>query len=204
MRGVAIILIISLAAIAAGAQVAPVASVFYAFRNSVIDHGGRLLIFDASYVYPPFLAGPSIPVRFPPTVTTRVTLIDSTATNKQDAQYDGTFQVVGVGRYAVYAIITSYAASGIRQLVALGPKFPTLPSMDVPLQTDVKVSVVGDGVELDTIALVDNAITPLAGVFSTGAASPLSPVPIQPRTVKMFRSDGTSFTPLPPVVLSNP
>jgi hypothetical protein len=201
-------------AIAVMGQMAPV---FYGFSSSVIDHNGRLLVFDASYLYPPTLTMQAIPVRFPPTVRTRVTVIESDASNKLDAQYDGTFQVIGVGRYAVYAIITNYAVAATpvvatpvqaptsvtRQLVALGPSFPTLPSIDVPLQTDAKVSAVGDNGELDTITLVDNVVRPLVAV-STGTVSPVPPILTQPRTVQMFRSDGKSFKALPPVALSNP
>jgi hypothetical protein len=212
MRWFAIVLTIVFSAIAVMGQMAPV---FYGFSNSVIDHNGRLLIFDASYLYPPTLTMQAIPVRFPPTVRTRVTVIESDASSKRDAQYDGTFQVIGVGRYAVYAIITNYAfvatpvqapqapTSMTRQLVALGPSFPTLPSVDVPLQTDAKVSAVGDNGELDTITLVDNVVRPLMAV-STGTVSPVPPLPAQPRTVQMFRSDGKSFKALPPVVLSSP
>src|SRR5215831_4092367 len=102
MRGITVVLIVCLTAIVAGAQVVdPVAPVFYGFRNSAIDHNGRVVVFDSSYVYPPVLAVDALPVRFPPTVTTRVTVVESDAVGKRDAQYDGTFQVVGVGRYAV-------------------------------------------------------------------------------------------------------
>ena len=218
MRCIAVVLFVSFAAIAAGAQVAEpggvatVAPVFYGFRNSVIDHNGKVLIFDASYSYPPLLDGPAIPIRFPPIVTTHVTVIASDASGKQDAQYEGTFQVVGVGRYAVYAIITTYplsATSGqastsvTRQLVAIGPKFPELPSIDVSFQSDVKISAIGDGKDSDTIALVDSVITPLLGA-ATGTVEPLPPTPVKPRTVQMYRSDGMSFTPLPPVALPTP
>jgi len=212
MRWFAIVLTIFLSAIAVMGQIGQMAPVFYGFSNSVIDHNGRLLIFDASYFYPPTLTTEAIPVRFPPTVRTRVTVIENDASNKRDAQYDGTFQVIGVGRYAVYAIITNYAVAATpvqaptsmtRQLVALGLSFPTLPSVDVPLQTDAKVSAVGDDGELDTITFVDNVVRPLADV-STGTVLPVPPIPTEPRTVQMFRSDGKSFKALPPVVLSSP
>src|SRR5438309_1479930 len=101
MRLIGIVSVVCLVAFAAAAQVVPVAApVFYGFRNSVIDHNGRVVVFDASYIYPPALAVDAIPVRFPPTVTTRVTVIESSAAIKHDAQYEGTFQIVGVGRYA--------------------------------------------------------------------------------------------------------
>jgi hypothetical protein len=205
MRCIAVVLIVCSVTITALAQVgAPtIAPAFYGFRNSVIDHNGRVLVFDSSYTYPAIRAGvDAMPVRFPPTVTTRLTVIESNAAIKNDAQYEGTFQVVGVGRYAVYAIITTYpsiAASPLapvsvsRQLVAIGPSsFPTLPSIDIPLQSDVKVSAVGDDGEPDTIAVVDNVVTPLLGV-ATGTVQPLPPPPVQARIVQIYRSKGDSF-----------
>jgi hypothetical protein len=213
MRGITVVLIVCLTAIVAAAQVsAPVAPVFYGFRNSVIDHNGRVVVFDGSYVYPPVLAVDALPVRFPPTVTTRVTVVESDAVGKRDAQYDGTFQVVGVGRYAVYAILTSYPAATVssqfpavvtRQLVAIGPSFPTLPSVDLPLQNDVKVSAVGDDGAPDTIVFIDNIVALPLGV-ATAIVEPLPATPPQRRTVQMYRSDGNSFKALPPVVLSTP
>jgi hypothetical protein len=215
MRWFAIVLVFSVSAIAAMAQVAvaPVpVPISYGFSNSVIDHNGRVLVFDAMYSYPPLLDIQAIPVRFPPIVTTQVTVIATDAKSTQNSQYQGTFQVVGVGRYAVYAIVTNYTivanpvqapTSITRQLVALGPSFPTLPSIDVPFDVNIKVSAVGDDGAPDTIALVPNVVTPLlAG--STGTVLPLPPVPSQPRTVQMYVSDGNFLKALPPVVLSNP
>src|SRR5438128_11014765 len=60
------------------APVPPVASIPYGFSNSVIDHNRRLIIFDTTYTYPPWLmpAGSMSPLsfRFPPSVKTRVTI----------------------------------------------------------------------------------------------------------------------------------
>jgi hypothetical protein len=196
----------------------------YGFSNSVIDHNGRVLVFDAIYSYPPILDVQPVAVRFTPTVTTHVTVIESNASSNKDARYDGMFQVVGVGRYAVYAIITNYtvagnsfqgAASTTRQLVALGASFPTLPSVDIPLGDTVKVSAVGDDGAPDEIAVVPNVVRPLMAGSSAGSAGsagtiaivhPLPPTPPQQRTVQMYTFDGksTSFTALPPVTLSNP
>jgi hypothetical protein len=211
MRSITVVLIVCLTAIVAAAQVvAPVAPVSYTFRNSVIDHNGRVVLFDGIYVYTPVRAVDVIPVRLPPTVKTRVTVIEPDASAKRDAQYDGTFQVVGTGRYAVYAIITTYATtleaalSLTRQLIAIGPAFPTLPSIDVPLQSDVKVSAVGDDGDADTIVVVDNVLpVPVVGV-ATGTVAPLPPMPVQPPTVRIFRSDGKSINALTPMVLSTP
>src|SRR5215467_6073685 len=186
MRTLALLLIVCWTAVATGAQViAPLPPVFYGSRNSVIDHNGRLVVFDGSYLYPPLPAVNAAPVVFPPMFTTHITVIESDASSKRDQQYGGTFQVVGAGRYAVYATVITYPlvtassqspVTATRQLVAIGPSFPTLPSIDVPVQADVKVSAVGDDGVLnsafDTIAVVDNVVTPVMGVPS-GIGEPL-------------------------------
>jgi hypothetical protein len=179
------------------APVPPIASIPYVFNNSVIDHNGHLIIFDTTYMYPPMAAGPlqAMPVRFPPTIKTRVTIVGNDPTPKRDADFDGSFQVIGVGRYAVYAIVNNYAPLAVatataapivpsltRRLVALGPLFPTVPSMDLSFQTDVKVSLVGDVSAPDSIALID---TPA----------------VNTHTVQLFQFDGKDFThvPVPPI-----
>jgi hypothetical protein len=176
----------------------------YGYSNSVIDQKGRLLVFDVTYEYPPVPAGVAPPgaLRFPPTMKTVVTIIDSDGSTKRDSQYSGAFQVVGVGRYAVYAVLTDYsntsapAPTGItRRLVALGPSFPTLPSVDVTGEVQVRVSAVGDDGAPDMIALVDSPPIPVMLAPMDGI-SPLAATPTRQRTVGMFQSDGTSFKPL--------
>ena len=58
---------------------AGLAPIPYGFSNSVIDHNGRLLLFSVTYEYPTLTPGQATPVRFPPTVKTRVTIIDGNA-----------------------------------------------------------------------------------------------------------------------------
>src|SRR5437867_4944052 len=84
--------------------VPPIAPIPYGFSNSVIDHNGKLWILDVTYEY--FV----LPNGFRSlTRTTRVTVIESDASGKRQSQYSGAFQVVGVGRRAVYAVVTDYA-----------------------------------------------------------------------------------------------
>ena len=218
MRLFAILFVILFAAITSAAQIASfpaqVASfpVAYGFSNSVIGHDGALWIFDATYQYPPptLMPAQAIPVRFPPIVTTHITMVDSKG-NKLDAPpHSGTFYVAGVGRYAVYAIITDYVVNTMgtqtpvtytRTLVALGPAFPaTLPSIPVPMQADVKVSAVGDDGAPDEIVFIDREITPLMLGPVTQAATSVTPT--AQRTVQMIQSDGKSFTSLPPITVS--
>ena len=190
----------------------PIAPIPYGFSNSVIDHKGRLLIFDVTYEYPTLAPGQAVPFRFPPTVKTRVTIIENDGTTKHDSTYSGTFQVVGTGRYAVYAIVTDYGVSGTsmqapimitRRLVALGLPFPTLPSIDVSTQAQVKVSAVGDDGAPDMIATVDSAPVPVM-LPPTGIMAPMPSIPGQPRMLQMFQFDGTSFKPVTPTPVPVP
>ena len=193
-------------AAAAQVQVGQVAPIPYGFSNSVIDRAGRLVLFDITYDYPPVMAGRPIPVAFPPTMKTRVTIVGSDGIGKSDAQYEGAFQVVGVGRYAVYVLVNEYGFATTstqtsivftRRLVALGPAFPMLPSLDVPIRADVRVSPVGDDGAPDSIAFVDSPATPVI-LRPADAVAAMPAVATQPRTVQMFTSDGKSFTPLTP------
>jgi hypothetical protein len=236
MRWSGVVLIIFVMASTAWAQVggtaggtvvgvpvaATLAPIPYGFSNSVIDHNGRLLLFSVTYEYPTLTPGQAIPVRFPPTVKTRVTIIDNNVI-KGDYTYGGSFQIIGVGRYAVYAINNDYQIgvmsaqapfSMTRSLVAFGPLFPasqTLPSLDLSVPAEVKVSAVGDdgpGSAPDTIAIVESVPTPLiltpTGV-PAGAVSPLPPTPVRQRTVEMFQyNGGQSFTPPTPVPIPIP
>ena len=215
MRWSAVLLIVFLSAAVGFAQIAQPIS--YGFSSSVIDHNGRVLVFDGSYLYtlPPVkdvVQPVAIPIAYPPTVRTQVTIIEADASSKQSAEYEGSFQIVGVGRYAVYAIVTNYSAAtssgqaptSTRQLVALGPVFPTLPSIDVPWGTDVKISAVGDDSAPDTIAFLPGVITPLA-VSSTGTVLPVPPTPNLQRKVQIYRyNGGNSFSGPSTVTIPNP
>jgi len=184
--------------------VPPIAPIPYGLSNSVIDQKGRLLIFDVSFDYPSLSSGQPIAFRLPPTTKTKVTIIDSDGTTKHDSTYSGSFQVVGTGRYAVYAIVTDNAVSGTstqvplvitRRLVAVGLPFPTLPAVDLAAQAQVKISAVSDGAAPDVIATVNSSPVPVV-LPPMGIMGPLPSMPVQARTVQMFQFDGTSFKPL--------
>jgi hypothetical protein len=206
-----LVCVLVIVAIAEAAQVTSI-PVPFGFSNSVIGHDGKLWIFDVTYQYSQVTPTETVATRFPPTTKTTVTQIESDASGKRSSQYDGSFQIAGVGRYAVYAIVTDSVAapsspniptSVTRHLVAMGSLFPTLPSIDIPSQSDVKVSNVGDDGTPDTIAFIDRVPAPL--ILSTGAevdpATTVASTAIQMRTVQMFRSDGKSFVPLPTVIV---
>ena len=193
--------------------VSPIAPVPYGLSNSVIDHKGRLLIFDVTFDYPTLSPGPPVAFRLPPTTKTKVTIIENDGT-KHDSTYSGSFQVVGTGRYAVYAIVTDNALSGTstqapvvitRHVVAVGAPFPTLPAVDLPAGAQIKVSAVGDDAAAapDMIAAVSSSPVPV--IFPpTGIMAPLPSMPTQARSVQMFQFDGISFKALTPTPVPVP
>jgi hypothetical protein len=118
-RLVLIVVLFSMTSVAYGqrsGQLAFPSIVPFGASNSIIDQNGNLIIFDVSYTYPP-TANQSSPVRFPPIAKTHVTVIAITATGtptitpKTSFDYDGALQVVGVGRRAVYAIVSTTTAT---------------------------------------------------------------------------------------------
>ena len=196
----------------------PIAPIPYGLGNFVMDQKGRLLLFDVTYEYSSFTVGPpsttvGAPTMIrPPTVKTRVTIVENDGSTKHDSTYNGSFQVVDAGRYAVYAIVTDYTPNATstqvpavitRRLVALGPSFPSLPSIDISAQAQVKVSAVGDDGAPDMVAVMDTPAVPV--LFPpAGTMGPVPSMPIRPRTVQMFQSDGISFKPLTPTPLPVP
>src|SRR5262245_4932642 len=86
---------------------------YYGLSASAIDHNGNLLVFDAMYSYPVVVPGQPTPVRTVPSVKTRVTVITGDGKKMNPVEYDGSFQVIGTGAHAVYAIVTVYTASTV-------------------------------------------------------------------------------------------
>lgn len=137
---------------------------------------------------------------------------------KSGFDYDGSFQVIGVGRYAVYAISSTYsmvtssttsntvtatasattiAFVASRHLVALNanggvlPQAQLLPSLEVPSRAEVKVSSVGDDGLPDVIAFVDSVATPL--IFPPIGTTAVPLMPVAPRTVRLWSFKGSAF-----------
>ncbi len=175
----------------------------YGYSNTVIDRDGNLLVFDVITSYSPApltppstvpLAGSSTAVAVvrtvPPGVLSMKTRItvgsgDGTRTFTRTSEFDGSFQVVGAGAHAVYAIVTSYvqAATSVtatNRLVALtviaGVLPSTLPSVDVPLRADVKLSPANDIRLQDVLSIVDAPIPMILMPVTPGAPRPVAPV----------------------------
>ena len=181
--------------------VAPVP--FYGPSTSVIDRNGNLLVFDALYSYPTPM--PAQPVILQPTpAKTRVTVITTDGTAKPPVEYDGAFQVVGAGWYAVYAIVNAYVAGPTavpptRRLLAFnvvaGVPLSPLPAIDVPLRAEVQLSAARDSSGSDLISFVDPLSDPLILAPTAGTA------PIARRFAQILKyTGGTNFvagTPIP-------
>ena len=182
--------------------VAPVP--FYGPSTSVIDRNGNLLVFDALYSYPTPM--PAQPVILQSTAAkTRVTVITTDGTAKPPVEYDGAFQVVGVGWYAVYAIVNAYVAEPTavpptRRLVAFnvvvaGVPLSPLPAIYVPLRAEVQLSAARDSSGSDIISFVDPLSDPLT------LAPPAGTAPIARRFAQIVKyAGGANFvagTPIP-------
>ena len=141
-----------------------------------------------------------------PAVQTSVTVIAADGTVKPPVQYPGAFQVIGAGWYAVYATINSFTAgpttmAQTRRLVAFnviaGVPLSPLPTVDVPLRAEIKVSAARDNTAPDIISFVDPMSDPRILAPTTGTPT----APIARRFAQVVKyTGGTSFavgTPIP-------
>ena len=89
-------------------------------------------------------------------------------------EYDGMFQVIGIGAHAIYPVVTTYSTASTggsttvtttRRLVELtavaGVLTATLPTTDVRLGAEVKLATATDNATADTLSIVDIAPSPL-------------------------------------------
>jgi hypothetical protein len=138
---------------------------FYGLGNSVIDHNGNLIVLDLLYSYATSTTTGPIAVS---TVKTRVTVVAPDGTVKPPVEYPGTFQVLGAGWYAVYAILYTYptvsGGTATRQLIAFnivaGVPLSPLPTIDVPLRDQVQLSPARDSTGSDIVSFVDPPADP--------------------------------------------
>jgi hypothetical protein len=165
--------------------------VLFPFSNSVIDHDGNVLIIETQLygIFTGMLA-PS-----PQSSKTHIAVVSSDGKTKNGYDYDGYFQVVGVGLNAVYAIETSIPATStasVRRVVALRVVAGTLPTTlpSVPASGDVKLSPGTGSGDPDRLALIDSVFLPVLSAGGTGGTSPISFT----HKVNLYTSDGASFT----------
>jgi hypothetical protein len=162
--------------------VPPIAPVpVYGPSTSVFDRNGNLFVFDVSYSYSAPEPGQPVILRSTVKVTTRLTVITPNGTAMAPLQYEGAFQVIGAGWYAVYGIHNAYVAGQTafvpaRTLVAFnvtaGAPLSPLPTLEVPIRADVKLSAARDAGAPDTISFVDAAPNPLILGPNTGPTAP--------------------------------
>jgi hypothetical protein len=173
--------------------------------TSALDSAGNLFIFDVSFSRGGTL-DPSqlIFSRIPIAIKTRVTVVTNTGTRLTPVDIDGSVQVLGTGRHAVYALSNSTSSgpttSGAafvpaRRLLALslasGALVSPIPSTEVSFNTDVKLAAAADAGAPDVLSVVDGESI----VFIMGAA------PAVRRFAKFVKYySGTGFvvgTPIP-------
>ena len=162
--------------------------------NSIIDQNGNVLIFDS--VFSGIFAGAPVPSTPAPK---NVTVITADGKTVNGYSYPGSFQILGVGHNAVYALVGSVSVTASqpvvsRKLMALrvvaGTLPATLPWIDVPMNQDVKLSAGTGAGESDTIALISGVSFVLELPGGTASAS-------NPHTVSLYTCDGATFTPNP-------
>lgn len=117
MRRVILLLLVLCSSSAAFSQVAgtiapvpPVIMPYYGPSISVVDHNGNLLVFDVTYSYTAPAANTTI-LRLVPASKTRLTVIRSNGQPDKPVEFEGAFQVLGAGWYAVYAVSNTYTLS---------------------------------------------------------------------------------------------
>jgi hypothetical protein len=176
----------------------PLPPIFSGYSNSVIDGTGNLLIFDFNY---PLLIGGVAGPATTTTAKTHITVISSDGLTRNQYDYDGSMQILGVGDKAVYAFQTIFVpitaapigSTITRRLVALhvlaGTLPATLPSIDLVGNEDVKLSAGSGAGGVDTIATIQSVFPPVAVV--------VAPISTALHTVRLFTCDGTSFGPNP-------
>lgn len=171
----------------------PPVPVTYVSTNSIVDAGGNVLIFDnvLSGIFGATAA--SLSTALP----TRVNVISSDGRTANAFSFSGSFQILGVGHDAVYAIVDSLTAGTnvslviSRKLVALsvvaGTLPATLPSITLTSNQDVKLSAGAGPGNTDVIAVISGTafLTP-SSLLASGNPSP--------HVISLYTSDGTTFT----------
>ncbi|PYS26069.1 MAG: hypothetical protein DMG11_21240 [Acidobacteria bacterium] len=139
----------------------------FGLSTSILDSAANLFIFDVSYSYsrdPVITTEPqSLLPRITVTAKTHVTVITNTGTPLKPVDFDGNLQVLGAGRQAVYAFSNMYANGptfvATRRLLALSIAGTALispvPSVDVPINADVKLAAAADSSAADVISVID-------------------------------------------------
>jgi hypothetical protein len=216
-KGLLILLFSVTCAATAMAQGIGASSLVYSNNAMVVDPHGNLLIFDTSYALSSVVAGivgsatkdtVNIPVTLPPvrqlvTPSTKITVIPGGTGKPVSMTYTGTFEIVGTGKWGLYAIATAYTNSnnqlsvGPRKLIAIDPGpsgtgLPTQPDLSGFLSTplnngDVKLNA-STGSAPDILYNLQNGMMLLTPLSAISTATALA------RVERTITFDGTRFT----------
>lgn len=196
-------------------------AISYGSSASIVDPHGNLLIFDTVSLVTPLtstgtatgsagvaifpIPGPGMPIKIAPTPKTRVTVVPGGTGKPTTVEYPASFQVIGAGKWAAYAVATAYTlannqlVTGPRRLIAIdaGAGGNLLPadlsgflSADVRSNADVKLTPSTDS-SPDTISSVDQVSNPILVLIPNG---PTGTTPVAVRIARTIRFDGTRFT----------
>jgi len=195
--------------------VTPLPPIAFGFSNSVVDQSGNVLIFDESF--PGLMGRGSTTAPSSLTPQTHVIVVSPDGKTINGYTYPGTFQILGVGQNAVYALVNTFSMGTTttgapmplftRQLVALHVmpltwSLPTtlcapdlspagcVPSINVASNQEVRLSLaVGANMPPppDTIALVSGSSMILPPLTA-------SPMASMPHMVWRYTCDGLTFT----------
>jgi hypothetical protein len=222
MRQISVLVVLLVATVSVFGQVVSV-PYSYTASTSAVDTHGNLIVFDTTYSVSvlqagtvtgnPGSSGPSqgtvnIPVAPLPIrqvmPTTKVTIIPGGTGQPILRKYSATFEVIGTGKWALYAIATAYSVTnnqvvtGPRKVVAMdagasGTGLPTDLSGFLSTELnpgEVKLTASG-GSAPDTIFNIESPT-----YYSIGMGSPLPPIaiPVKARIARTITFDGTRFT----------
>ena len=198
---------------------------YYIASANVVDSSGNLLVFDTSFAYYPLpipaqattsvtssagtatvsVVTTSIPVIVRQAVMpkTKITVLQSGTGKPVSREYSASFQIVGAGKHAVYAIMTEYSTAagtvltGARKLVTInaGVAGEGLPA-DLALFPSAELRPIGEvtlsaGTESTPDSLFN--VDPATNIQTLAAPSNVTFAP-NPRIARTMRFDGVRFT----------
>ena len=164
---------------------------YYGPGLTQVDNNGNLLVFDTKYAYAE-LDLSNLRARYSPVVTTRISVVLSSGAVAATREYVGAFfQVVGVGRWGTYAILSTTA---VRKLIAInaGVAGGSLPQTVAGfVSTDVADSVG----QIDVVRASDASADTLYAVANSSLIALLTnPSTTSTRTIVTYKFAGGAFS----------
>ena len=162
---------------------------------SYVDQYGNLLVFDTRYALAQATAT-NVRRRVSPIPTTRVTVLLSSGAIGGTREYAGSaFQLVGVGQWGTYAIVTTFTqdtdgrVSFSRKLVAInaGVAGTSLPQRVADF---VSIGIADNVFQIDVVRAVDHAADTLYAVAGASPIVLLSPGTVPGRIATIYKYVG--------------